>query len=142
MKHLILAVLLLAACSKPNITTYETKEIFYKLQEVDKDGKIVDETETRSIEVTTQSKISDGDCDEDDDDEDDDDDDDNPLPITIGTFAVTKVNSNTIRIYWEATNEGNVSHYNILKSIDAQKNWDKVIEIKKGSGKYEYIDKF
>jgi hypothetical protein len=31
MKHLILAVLLLAACSKPNITTYETKEIFLLL---------------------------------------------------------------------------------------------------------------
>ena len=133
MKHLIFAVLLLAACSKPNITINETKEIFYKIQEIDKDGKIVYETETRSIEVTTQSKISDGDCDEDDD---------NPLPITIGTFAVTKINSNTIRVYWEATNEHNVSHYNILKSIDAQKNWNKVIEIGKGSGKYEYIDKF
>jgi hypothetical protein len=137
MKHLIFAVLLLAACSKPNITTYETKEIFYKLQEVDKDGKVIYETETRSIDVTTQSKISDGDC----DDDDEDDDDDNPLPITINTFAVTKVNSNTIRLCWEATNEDNVSHYNILKSIDTQ-SWNKVIEIKKGSGKYEYIDKF
>jgi hypothetical protein len=134
MKHLIFAVLLLTACSKPNITINETKEVFYKIQEIDKDGKIADETETRSIEVTTQSKISDGDC-------DDDDDDDNPLPITIGSFTVTKINSNTVKVSWEATNEDNVSHYNILKSFDAQ-NWNKVIEIGKGLGKYEYIDKF
>ena len=137
MKHLIFAVLLLAACSKPNITINETKEVFYKIQEIDKDGKIADETETRSIEVTTQSKISDGDC----DDDDDDDDDDNPLTITIGSFTVTKINSNTVKVSWEATNEDNVSHYNILKSFDAQ-NWNKVIEIGKGLGKYEYIDKF
>ena len=136
MKHLIFAVLLLAACSKPNITINETKEVFYKIQEIDKDGEILYETETRSIEVTTQSKISDGDC-----DDDDDDDDDNPLPITIGSFTVTKINSNTVKVSWEATNEDNVSHYNILKSFDAQ-NWNKVIEIGKGSGKYEYIDKF
>lgn len=133
MKHLIFAVLLFAACSKPNITTDETKEVFYKIQEIDKDGKIADETETRSIEVTTQSKISDGDC--------DDDDDDNPLPITIGSFTVTKINSNTVKVSWDATNEDNVSHYNVLKSFDAQ-NRNKVIEIGKGSGKYEYIDKF
>ena len=138
MKHLILAVLLFAACSKPNITTYETKEVFYKIQEIDKDGNIDDETETRSIDVTIQNKISDGDC---DDDDDDDDDDDNPLTITIGSFTVTKINSNTVKVSWDATNEDNVSHYNVLKSFDAQ-NWNKVIEIGKGSGKYEYIDKF
>ena len=134
MKHLILAVLLFAACSKPNITTDETKEVFYKIQEIDIDGNIADETETRSINVTVQNKIG-------DEGEGDDDDDDCPLPITIGSFMVTKINANTIKLSWEATNEDNVSHYNVLKSFDAQ-NWNKVIEIGKGSGKYEYIDKF
>jgi len=135
MKHLILAVLLLAACSKPNITTYETKEVFYKIQEIDKDGKISDETETRSVDVTIQNKIGD------EGEGDDDDDDDCPLTITIGSFMVTKINENTIKLYWEVTNEDNVNHNNVLKSFNS-KNWDKVIEIGKGSGKYEYIDKF
>lgn len=129
--------MLFAACSKPNITTYETKEVFYKIQEIDKDGKISDETETRSVEITIQNKIGD----EGEGDDDDDDDDDCPLPITINSFMVTKINANTIKLYWEVTNEDNVSHYNVLKSFDTQ-NWNKLIEIGKGSGKYEYIDKF
>lgn len=133
MKHLIFAVLLLAACSKPNITTYETKEVFYKLQEVDKDGKTID-SPIRSTSVTISSKNE-------DDDDDDDDHDHNPVPIKLETFVVVRLNSNTIKVYWEATNEDGVSHYNILKSFDS-KVWNKVIKIGKGSGKYEYIDKF
>lgn len=145
MKHLILAVLLFAACSKPNITTYDTKKVFYKLQEVDKDGKTTD-SPIRYTDVTIANKNGDegggGHHDhEGDDDDDDDDDNHNPLTIKIETFVVKKINSNTIRIYWEATDEDNVNHYNILKSFDAE-NWDKMVEIVKDSGKYEYIDKF
>ena len=138
MKHLIFTLLLFAACSKPTIT-YETKKVFYKLQEVDKDGKVITESETKSTEITIQNKIGDEGGEHHDEDEDDDN---CPVPIKINSFVVIKVNSNTVKVYWEATNEDGVSHYNILKSIDAQKNWDKVVEIIKGSGKYEYIDKF
>ena len=137
MKHLIFAVLLLAACSKPNITTYETKEIFYKLQEVDKDGKVI-ESPIRSTNVTLQNKDEDGCGDHDDDD---DDDDDNPVPIKLETFVVVKLNSNTIKVYWEATNEDGVSHYNVLKSFDS-KVWGSSVRLEKGDGKYTYIDKF
>jgi len=132
MKHLILAVLLLAACSKPNITTYETKEVFYKLQEVDKDGKTI-ESPIRSTSVTITSR--------DGDDEDDDDHDHNPVPIKLETFVVVRLNSNTIKVYWEATNEDGVSHYNILKSFDS-KVWGSSVRLEKGDGKYTYIDKF
>jgi major membrane immunogen (membrane-anchored lipoprotein) len=132
MKHLIFAVLLLAACSKPNITTYDTKEIFYKLQEVDKDGKVI-ESPIRSTNVTIESR--------DGDDEDDDDHDHNPVPIKLETFVVVKLNSNTIKVYWEATNEDGVSHYNILKSFDS-KVWNNQVRLEKGEGKYTYIDKF
>jgi hypothetical protein len=132
MKHLILAVLLLAACSKPNITTYETKEVFYKLQEVDKDGKVI-ESPIRSTSVTITSR--------DGDDEDDDDHDHNPVPIKLETFVVVRLNSNTIKVYWEATNEDGVSHYNILKSFDS-KVWGSSVRLEKGDGKYTYIDKF
>jgi hypothetical protein len=135
MKYLIFAVLLLTACSKPTITTYDTKKVFYKLQEIDVDGKVV-ESPTRSTNVAIQSK--DGDEGHHDHDEDDDD---YPLPIKIETFVVVRLNSNTIKVYWEATNEDNVSHYNILKSFDA-KIWDNSISIEKGDGKYTYIDKF
>ena len=58
MKHLIFTLLLFAACSKPTIT-YETKKVFYKLQEVDKDGKVITESETKSTEITIQNKIGD-----------------------------------------------------------------------------------
>jgi major membrane immunogen (membrane-anchored lipoprotein) len=132
MKHLIFAVLLLAACSKPNITTYETKEVFYKLQEVDKDGKVI-ESPIRSTNVTIASR--------DGDDEDDDDHDHNPVPIKLETFVVVRLNSNTIKVYWEATNEDGVSHYNILKSFDS-KVWNNQVRLEKGEGKYTYIDKF
>jgi len=132
MKHLIFAVLLLAACSKPNITTYETKEVFYKLQEVDKDGKTI-ESPIRSTSVTITSR--------DGDDEDDDDHDHNPVPIKLETFVVVRLNSNTIKVYWEATNEDGVSHYNILKSFDS-KVWGSSVRLEKGDGKYTYIDKF
>lgn len=132
MKHLIFAVLLLAACSKPNITTYETKEVFYKLQEVDKDGKTI-ESPIRSTSVTITSR--------DGDDEDDDDHDHNPVPIKLETFVVVRLNSNTIKVYWEATNEDGVSHYNILKSFDS-KVWGSSVRLEKGGGKYTYIDKF
>jgi len=131
MKHLILAVLLLAACSKPNITTYETKEVFYKLQEVDKDGKTI-ESPIRSTNVTITSR---------DGDDEDDDDDHNPVPIKLETFVVVRLNSNTIKVYWEATNEDGVSHYNILKSFDS-KVWGSSVRLEKGDGKYTYIDKF
>ena len=135
MKYLIFAVLLLTACSKPTITTYDTKKVFYKLQEVDVDGKVI-ESPTRSTNVAIQSK--DGDEGHHDEDEDDDD---CPLPIKIETFVVVRLNSNTIKVYWEATNEENVSHYNILKSFDT-KTWVNSVSIEKGDGKYTYIDKF
>jgi hypothetical protein len=145
MKYLIFAVFLLAACSKPTITTYDTKKVFYKLQEIDVDGKVI-ESPTRSTNVAIQSKDGDeghNDDDDNDDDDDDNDDDDNdcPLPIKIETFVVVRLNSNTIKVYWEATNEENVSHYNILKSFDA-KTWVNSVSIEKGNGKYTYIDKF
>ena len=133
MKHLIFAVLLLAACSKPNITTYDTKEIFYKLQEVDKDGKVI-ESPIRSTNVTIQNRNE-------DEGEDDDDHDHNPVSIKLETFVVVKLNSNTIKIYWEATNEDVVSHYNILKSFDS-KVWSDSVRIEKDNGTYTYIDKF
>lgn len=133
MKHLIFAVLLLAACSKPNITTYDTKEVFYKLQEVDKDGKVI-ESPIRSTNVTIQNRNE-------DEGEDDDDHDHNPVSIKLETFVVVKLNSNTIKIYWEATNEDVVSHYNILKSFDS-KVWSDSVRIEKDNGTYTYIDKF
>jgi hypothetical protein len=52
-----------------------------------------------------------------------------------------RLNSNTIKVYWEATNEDGVSHYNILKSFDS-KVWGSSVRLEKGGGKYTYIDKF
>ena len=111
MKHLIFAVFLLVACSKPNLTINETKQIFYKLQEVDKDGRTIDSpVRTTSVKITSK----DGD-EHHEGDEDEDDDNHCPLPIKVETFVVVKMSPNTIKVYWEATNEDNVIYYNILK---------------------------
>jgi hypothetical protein len=138
MKYLIFAVLLLTACSKPNITINETKQIFYKLQEVDEGGKTIDSpVRTTNVKTTSKGEFEN----QDDDDDDEEGDCDNPLPIKVETFVVVKLNSNTIKIYWEATNEDIVSHYNILRSYDT-KTWINVVRIEKGGGKYTYIDRF
>jgi len=138
MKYLIFAVFLLAACSKPNITINETKKVFYKLQEVDEGGKTIDSpVRTANVKITSKGEFEDHDG-EDDDEEGDCD---NPLPIKVETFVVVQLNSNTVKVYWEATNEDIVSHYNILKSYDT-KTWINVVRIEKDGGKYTYIDRF
>lgn len=136
MKSLILAVFLLAACTKSTISTYEIKKVFYKIEEVDRDGT-KSYSEVRSTQTTILNK------DEDEDEDDDDDEDDHhhcPLPIKIGSFSVVKLNSTDVKLYWESENEDNVSHYNIMKSFDT-KTWNNVTKVEKGSGIYTYIDK-
>lgn len=77
MKYLILAVILLSACSKKQ-TLIETQEqlktIYYLIEEVDNDGNIT-KTPIRHIDVfSSTSATNDEEHGEDDEDEDEDED--------------------------------------------------------------------
>jgi hypothetical protein len=139
MKYLILAVLLLSACSKKQTlieTQQQSKTIFYLIEEVDNAGNTT-KTPIKHIDVTiTNSSTNDEEHGEDDDD---DDDDDCPLPIDITTFTLSLTKSNYVNIKWESYNEENTNHYQIQKSYDT-KSWNKIIDINPNGGKYSYID--
>ena len=131
MKHLIyITLLFLISCTKSPSFTSQSKIIFYKIQEVDNNG-IITESEVRHInsEISLTSKNEDDHyCD-----------DTTVLPITIGTFNLTKITPNSVKIYWESENEDNVNHYNVVKSYDS-KEWE-IIDIEpKNLGKYSVID--
>jgi hypothetical protein len=114
MKHLLyVAILILASCSKKEqLTETNSKTIFYKIQEVDNDGKTFESPIKRIDLELIESAISDNGHNH----EDDDDDDDNPVPIKIETISLTKNGSNSVKIYWEAENEDNVNYYSIERS--------------------------
>ena len=148
MKQLLfLAIILLMACSKPTILT-ETKTLYYRIQQVDKDGKTYTSV-TRYVRVDDTLVARDGEegDDDDDDDEDEDEDDDDHcdttvLPIKIGTFAVSKIDNSRIRVSWEAENEQEVDHYIIERSTDL-KNWVvRLNYIPDLSGKYTITDTY
>jgi len=138
MKHLILAILLLSACSKKQTlieTQQQSKTIYYLIEEVDNGGNIT-QTPIKRIDITpTTSATNDGGHGE----EDDDDDNDNPLPINIATFTLTLTKSNSVNIRWESLNEENTHHYQIQKSYDS-KSWNKIYDVTPNGGKYSYID--
>ena len=135
---IILAVILLAACSKPT-PPVQTNVLYYRIQQVDLDGTKT-YTPVRRINVDLTANAT-SDEDEDDDDDDEEDDDHTTLAINFTTFTVRNV-KNGIQIYWEADNEQSVSHYIIERSIDT-KNWvGRQNYISDLSGKYTVTDKF
>jgi len=138
MKHLLyVAILILASCSKKEqLTETNSKTIFYKIQEVDNDGKTFESPIKRIDLELIESAISDNGHNH----EDDDDDDDNPVPIKIETISLTKNGSNSVKIYWEAENEDNVNYYSIERSFDLT-NWKSIGIEEKSGGKYAHIDK-
>ena len=139
---IILAVILLAACSKPT-PPLQTNVLYYRIQQVDLDGTKT-YTPVRRINVDlTANATSDEDEDDDDDDDDDDDecDDHTTLAINFTTFTVRNV-KNGIQINWEADDEQNVSHYIIERSIDT-KNWvGRLNYVSDLSGKYTITDTY
>jgi len=135
---IILAVILLAACSKPK-PPVQTNVLYYRIQQVDLDGTKT-YTPVRRINVDLVATTN---CDEDEDDDDDEEDDDHhtTLAINFTTFTVRNV-KNGIQINWEADNEQSVSHYIIERSIDT-KNWvGRLNYIPNLSGKYTITDNF
>lgn len=143
MKQLLfLAVIFLTACNKP-IISIQNEILYYRLQQVDIDGKIFTSPirHVRSIDAKDGNHDDDHDEDEDDDDDNDHNCDSTVLPIKIETFIVTKFNNNQIRIYWEAENEDKVRYYIVERSTDL-KNWEERIKcIPNPLGKYLIIDK-
>ena len=138
MKHLILAVLLLSACSKKQTlieTQQKSKTIFYLIEEVDNAGNTT-KTPIKHIDINFTNSATN---DEGHDGDDDDDDDDHTLPIDITTFTLSLTKSNSVNIRWESLNEENTNHYQIQKSYDT-KSWNKIIDINPNGGKYSYID--
>lgn len=140
MKHLIyITLLFLISCTKSPSFTSQSKIIFYKIQEVDNNGRIT-ESEVRHIKSEISLTSKDEDEGEDDDDEHDCG-DTTVLPISIGAFILTKITPNSVKIYWESENEDNVNFYNVVKSYDSKK-WE-IINIKpKNLGKYSVIDTY
>lgn len=141
MKQLMIAIaiMILAACSKPTTPT-QSEVLYYRIQQIDLDGTKT-YTPVRRIKVeSVASATSDEDDDEDDEDDDDEEcEDHTTLAINFTTFTVRNV-KNGIQINWEADDEQNVSHYIIERSIDA-KNWvGRLNHVSDLSGKYTLTD--
>lgn len=138
MKHLIyIPLLFLISCTKSVSPTIQSKTIFYKIQEVDNGGTIT-ESEIKQINLETSLYSKN----EDDDDHDGHHcGDTTVLSITVGTFNLTKINPNSVKIYWESENEDNVKYYYVQKSYDSKK-WEIIDLEPKNLGKYTVIDKF
>ena len=138
MKKLVFfTAIILAACTKSKTTT-NNQTIYYRLQEVDVDGKVTT-SPIRYVKLYEMvTTIKDGGHHE----QHDGDDDDSTLPIKLETFVVTKINNNQIRIDWEADNEQCISYYIIEKSTDS-KNWVARLKyIPDLSSKYTIIDTY
>jgi hypothetical protein len=141
MKQLIIliTIVLLAACSKPNIVL-ENKTLYYRIQQADLDGTVT-YTPIRKIKTESVANATTDEDEDDDDDEDGDCDGHYTLAIDFTTFTVSNV-KNGIQVNWEADNEQNVSHYIIERSNDT-KNWiTKLNYIPDHSGKYTILDTF
>lgn len=145
MKQLMIAIaiIILAACSKPTPPT-QSDVLYYRIQQIDLDGTKT-YTPVRRIKVESVASATSDEDEEDDEDEDDDNDDDEEcedhttLAINFTTFTVHNV-KNGIQINWEADNEQNVSHYIIERSIDT-KNWvGRLNYVSDLSGKYTITD--
>jgi hypothetical protein len=155
---IIIAVILLAACSKPT-PPVQTNILYYRIQQIDLDGTktctpvrrikvdlAANATSDEDEEDEEDQEDDDGDDDDDDDEdeeeeEDDECDDDYTLAINFTTFTVRNV-KNGIQINWEADDEQNVSHYIIERSIDT-KNWvGRLNYIPDLSGKYAITDTY
>jgi len=139
MKHLIyISLLFLISCTKSTSPIIQSKTIFYKIQEVGNSGAIT-ESEIKHINLET-SLYSKNEDDDDDDHDGHDCGDTTVLSITVGTFNLTKITPNSVKIYWESENENNTKYYNVQKSYDS-KSWE-IIDFKpKKLGKYTVIDK-
>jgi len=137
MKHLIyISLLFLISCTKSTSPIIQSKTIFYKIQEVGNSGAITEsEIKHINLETSLYSKNED-----DDDDDDDHDGDTTVLSITVGTFNLTKITPNSVKIYWESENENNTKYYNVQKSYDS-KLWEIIYFEPKKLGKYTVIDK-
>ena len=134
MKYLLFCfTILLLSCSKPVVTipaTQSSGDVFYKVTEVDVDGSTLS-TPIKYISVGKDNGEG----------EDDDDDENHcPLPIKIESFTLMLVNQNVVRISWSATNEDNVDHYVVERSMDS-KNWLPIANCNVSNGDYIVNDK-
>jgi len=142
MKYLIFALILFFASCKETPINLENKIVYYKIAEVNYDGKTT-ETPIKYVklvlnDLTYRGTIVDN---GDDDDEDDDDEDCPPLDIDFESFKLNVIDLNSVNIVWESVNEINVSHYSIMRSFDG-KNFKSISIKNKETGKYSHIDKF
>jgi len=141
MKYLIiLFAIALASCEKPSQPSiYASGEnvAFYKITEVDINGKSVTTPVKRVSLANTFVE------DEDDDDHDGDDHDGGcdttVLPINISSFLVTLSGPSTVLIKWESQNEDNTSHYIVERSMDT-KSWLPIAQREKSFGVYNVKD--
>ena len=153
MKYLIiLFAIALASCGKPSqplISASGDNVAFYKITEVDINGKSFT-TPVKRISLTSNFGKNGGNHNDDDhddhegNDQDDDDDDHGGcdttvLPIKISSFLVTLNDPSTILITWESQNEDNTSHYIVEKSMDT-KSWAIIAQREKSFGFYSVKD--
>jgi hypothetical protein len=133
MKYLIIFfAIALFSCTKPQPIAYASGEnlCFYKITQVDKDGKRTS-TPIKYISVGVNNG----------DDEDEDDHDHCPLPIIFESFTLMLLNTNVVQINWSATNEDNVDHYDVERSKDS-KIWNSISSVPVSTdGNYSLNDK-
>ena len=144
MKYLIiLCAVILLSCGKPQPQIYASGNdvCFYKITEVDINGKSVSTPVKRISLIDNAVNDDDHDGDEDDEDEDDDHDgcDTTVLPINISTFLLTLNGQSTVLIDWKSENEQNTSYYVVERSTDTKK-WTPVAQRQKDAGVYSVKD--
>lgn len=146
MKYIIYALIFFLASCKETPINLENKIVYYKIGEVNNDGKVT-ETPIKYVklmlnDLTYRGAVVDN-CDDEDGDEDEDDDyeDCPPLDIDFESFKLNVISLNSVNIVWESVNEINVNHYSIMRSFDG-KNFKSIFIKNKETGEYSYIDKF
>ena len=147
MKYLLLCVtIFLLSCSKPQQPTISVSGddyAYYKITQVDFDGKTTS-TPVKYVKLNsnTSKDILDYNGDGDHDGDDDDDDDHHTVPIIFESFTLNLISSNLVQVNWSATNEQNVDHYILERSNDAI-TWNQIINVNVSTdGTYSVIDKF
>jgi hypothetical protein len=142
MKYLIiLCAVVLLSCGKPQPPIYASGNdvCFYKITEVDINGKSVSTPVKRISLIYNAVNDDDHDGDEDEDDDDHDGCDTTVLPINISSFSLTLNGASSILINWKSENEQNTSHYVVERSWDA-KLWTPVAQRQKDLGTYTVKD--
>ena len=146
MKYLLLCVtIFLLSCSKPQQPTISVNGenyAYYKITQVDIDGKTTS-TPVKYVKLNSNtSKDILGDNGDGEHDDEDEDDDHHTVPIIFESFTLTLIGSNMVQVNWSATNEQNVDHYILERSNDAL-TWNQVMNINVSvDGTYSLIDKF